>query len=44
MKMAEMELKRGLLFGREFELRTHENLSRYFRDDVRGIARVLCAA
>lgn len=41
--MAEMELELGSLLGREVELRTYEDLSRYFRDDVRAQARVLYA-
>ena len=34
----------GAVWGREVELRTYEDLSRYFRDDVRARARVLYAA
>ena len=41
--MAEMELELGAVLGREVELRTYEDLSRYFRDDVRAQARVLYA-
>jgi predicted nucleotidyltransferase len=39
--MAEMELELGAVLGREVEVRTYEDLSRYFRDDVRAQARVL---
>ena len=42
--MAKMELELGAVLGREVELRTYEDLSRYFRDDVRAQARVLYAA
>jgi uncharacterized protein len=42
--LAEMELELGALLGREVELRTYEDLSRHFRDDVRAQARVLYAA
>jgi uncharacterized protein len=41
---AEMELELGAVLGREVEVRTYEDLSRYFRDDVRAQARVLYAA
>jgi predicted nucleotidyltransferase len=41
--MAELELELGAVLGREVELRTYEDLSRYFRDDVRAQARVLYA-
>lgn len=44
LRMAELELKLGAVLGREVELRTYEDLSRYFRDDVRSQARVLYAA
>ncbi|MGH3898437.1 MAG: nucleotidyltransferase family protein [Pseudonocardiaceae bacterium] len=44
LSMAEMELELGAVFGREVELRTYEDLSRYFRDDVQAQARVLYAA
>jgi len=37
-------LELGAVLGREVELRTYEDLSRYFRDDVRARARVLYAA
>ena len=43
MSMASMELELGRLIGREVELRTYEDLSRYFRDDVRASARELYA-
>ncbi len=42
--IAELELELGAVLGREVELRTYEDLSRYFRDDVRARARVLYAA
>jgi uncharacterized protein len=42
--MAELELELGAVPRREVELRTYEDLSRYFRDDVRAQARVLYAA
>jgi predicted nucleotidyltransferase len=42
--MAELELELGAALGREVELRTYEDLSRYFRDEVRAQARVLYAA
>jgi predicted nucleotidyltransferase len=42
LRMAELEL--GAVLGREVELRTYEDLSGYFRDDVRSQARVLYAA
>jgi hypothetical protein len=42
--MVKMELGLGAVLGREVELRTHEDLSRYFRDDLRAQARVLYAA
>lgn len=45
LRLAEMEIELGeLLGGREVELRTYEDLSRYFRDDVRASARLLYAA
>ncbi|MGH3926901.1 MAG: nucleotidyltransferase family protein [Pseudonocardiaceae bacterium] len=44
LSMAEMELELSAVFGREVELRTYEDLSRYFRDDVQAQARVLYAA
>jgi predicted nucleotidyltransferase len=42
--IAELELELGSVLGREVELRTYEDLSRHFRDDVRAQARVLYAA
>lgn len=42
--MAAMELELGALIGREVELRTYYDLSRYFRDDVRSSALELYAA
>ena len=42
--LAGMELELGELLGREVELRTYEDLSRYFRDRVRASARELYAA
>ncbi|MGH3832418.1 MAG: nucleotidyltransferase family protein [Pseudonocardiaceae bacterium] len=44
LSMAELELELGTVLGREVELRTYEDLSRYFRDEVRSQARVLYAA
>jgi uncharacterized protein len=44
LRMAELELELGAVLGREVELRTYEDLSGYFRDDVRSQARVLYAA
>jgi predicted nucleotidyltransferase len=42
MTLAAMELELSELFaGREVELRTYEDLSRYFRDQVRSSARPL---
>ncbi len=36
LRVAELELRLGELFsGREVEIRTYEDLSRYFRDEVR---------
>ncbi len=42
--LAEMELELGAVLGREVELRTYEDLSRHFREEVRAQARVLYAA
>jgi hypothetical protein len=42
--MAKMDLELGAVLGREVELRTYEDLSRYFRDDVWAQARVFYAA
>ncbi len=39
LRLAAMELELGrLLGGREVELRTYEDLSRFFRDEVRATA------
>ena len=43
LRLAQLELELGAVFGREVELRTYEDLSRYFRDDVQAQARVLYA-
>ncbi len=37
-RLAAMELELARLLGREVELRTYEDLSRFFRDDVRATA------
>lgn len=37
-RMAAMELELSRQLGREVELRTYEDLSRHFRDDVRAAA------
>ena len=42
--IASMELELGELFGREVELRTYHDLSRYFLDEVQRAARELYAA
>ncbi len=42
--IAAMELELGELIGREVELRTYADLSRFFRDQVRDSARELYAA
>jgi len=42
--IAAMELELGELIGREVELRTYADLSRFFRDQVRHSARELYAA
>ena len=42
--IAAMELELGSMLGREVELRTYGDLSRFFRDEVRGGARELYAA
>ena len=45
LRLAEMEIELGtLLGGNEVELRTYEDLSRFFRDEVRASARQLYAA
>jgi predicted nucleotidyltransferase len=42
--LAAMEIELSELIGREVELRTYGDLSRYFRDDVRRNARQVYAA
>ncbi len=42
--MAATELELGALLGREVDLRTYGDLSRYFRDEVRSTAKELYAA
>ncbi len=42
--LAQMELELEAALGRQVELRTYEDLSRYFRDEVAAVARPLCAA
>ncbi len=42
--VAAMELELGEVIGREVELRTYGDLSRFFRDKVRNSARELYAA
>lgn len=42
--LSAMELELGEMLGREVDLRTYGDLSRYFRDDVRRSARELYAA
>lgn len=44
LRLAEMEIEPGdLLGGSEVELRTYEDLSKFFRDEVRASARQLYA-
>ena len=44
-RLAGMELELAKIFrGREIELRTYEDLSRYFRDEVRAAAEPLYVA
>jgi hypothetical protein len=43
-RLAATELELGQLIGRNVDLRTYGDLSRYFRDDVRASARQLYAA
>lgn len=44
-RLAAMELGLSPIFGnREVELRTYEDLSRYFRDEVRAAAAPICVA
>ena len=42
--LAAMEIDLGNLLGRDVELRTYGDLSRFFRDEVRANARELYAA
>jgi predicted nucleotidyltransferase len=42
--LAQMELELEAVIGRQVELRTYEDLSRYFRDRVAATARPLYAA
>lgn len=44
LSLAPMELELGELVGRAIELRTYEDLSRHFRDDVSASARELYPA
>jgi uncharacterized protein len=44
LRISAMELELGRLLGREVELRTYGELSRFFRDDVRERAKQLYAA
>jgi predicted nucleotidyltransferase len=44
LSVAAMELELARLIGREVELRTYGDLSRFFRDQVRDSARELYAA
>lgn len=44
LQLAEMELELESWLGRTVELRTYEDLSRFFRDDVVATARVLYAS
>ncbi|RIK07992.1 MAG: nucleotidyltransferase [Acidobacteria bacterium] len=45
LRIAELELRLSPLFGgREIDVRTCEDLSRYFRDEVRDSAIPLCRA
>ena len=43
-RIAAMELELESMLGREVELRTYEDLSRFFRDEVAAQARTLYAA
>jgi uncharacterized protein len=43
-QLAQMELELETVLGRPVELRTYEDLSRYFRDKVAATARPLYAA
>ena len=42
LRLAQMELELEAALGRQVELRTYEDLSRFFRDEVAAIARPLC--
>lgn len=44
LRLAQMELELEAVLGRQVELRTYEDLSPYFRDDVVATARPLYAA
>jgi predicted nucleotidyltransferase len=44
LRLAQMELELDAALGRQVELRTYEDLSRFFRDEVAAIARPLYAA
>ncbi len=44
LRLAQMELELDAALGRQVELRTYEDLSRFFRDEVTAIARPLYAA
>ncbi len=44
LRLAQMELELEAALDRQVELRTYEDLSRFFRDEVAAIARPLYAA
>ena len=44
LRLAQMELELESALGRQVELRTYEDLSHYFRDEIAAIARPLYAA
>jgi predicted nucleotidyltransferase len=44
LQLAQMELELEAALGRAVELRTYEDLSPFFRDDVAATARPVCAA
>ena len=44
LELAQMELDLEVAIGRRVDLRTYEDLSRHFRDQVAITARPLCAA
>lgn len=44
LRLAQMELELAILLGRSVDLRTYQDLSRYFRDDVRALAREIYSA